>query len=130
MVVASPNANWNWIPSNIWVGVDRTTTDQVTFPLRPVYRRKGIDLCQVLAVAIRPGGDGDDDFGSVAIVYIDRVRLAEEERLTCDFLINATGPKLNFADLRASGPTGTRCRCARRNKPRIHPQPSTASSTL
>src|SRR5664280_3877500 len=29
IVVVSPNANWNWIPSNIWVGVGKMTKDQV-----------------------------------------------------------------------------------------------------
>jgi len=42
VMVVSPNANWNWIPSNIWVGVGRMTPKQVTFPLAPVYRRQGI----------------------------------------------------------------------------------------
>ncbi|HZM53440.1 MAG TPA: FAD-dependent oxidoreductase [Acidimicrobiales bacterium] len=106
VIVVSPNANWNWIPSNIWVGVGRMTPAQVTFPLRPVYRRKGIDFRQALAVAIRPEGDGDDESGSVDIVYTDPTRLGQEERLTYGFLINATGPKLNFAATPGLGPDG------------------------
>jgi sulfide:quinone oxidoreductase len=35
VVVISPNSKWNWIPSNIWVGVGRMKTEQVTFPLAP-----------------------------------------------------------------------------------------------
>ena len=57
VIVVSPNANWNWIPSNIWVGVGRMNTAQVTFPLRPVYRRKKIEFRQAKAVAIHPEGD-------------------------------------------------------------------------
>ncbi len=33
VVVVSPNADWNWIPSNIWVGVGRMSPGKVTFPL-------------------------------------------------------------------------------------------------
>ena len=60
MVVVSPNSQWNWIPSNIWVGVGKMTAKQVTFPLAPVYRRKGITYRQAKAVAVRPEGDADD----------------------------------------------------------------------
>lgn len=37
VVVVSPNSKWNWIPSNIWVGVGVMKQDQVTFPLAPVF---------------------------------------------------------------------------------------------
>src|ERR1035437_3318453 len=33
VVVISPKADWNWIPSNIWVGVGRMTGSQVPSPL-------------------------------------------------------------------------------------------------
>ena len=29
ITVVSPNSNWNWIPSNIWVGVGQMTEEQV-----------------------------------------------------------------------------------------------------
>jgi len=79
---------------------------QVTFPLLPIYRRQGIDFRQAKAVAIRPEGDGDTHSGSVDLVYTDPARLGQEERLTYDFLINATGPKLNFAATPGLGPDG------------------------
>jgi sulfide:quinone oxidoreductase len=106
VVVVSPNSDWNWIPSNIWVGVGRMTTQQVTFPLRPIYRRKGIDFRQARAVAIRPEGDADGAAGSVDIVYTESARAGQGERLTYDYLINATGPKLNFAATPGLGPDG------------------------
>src|SRR5271166_4988846 len=49
VVVVSPNADWNWIPSNIWVGVGRMSPEEVTFPLAPVYRRQGIEFRQARA---------------------------------------------------------------------------------
>ena len=63
VVVVSPNADWNWIPSNIWVGVGRMSPEEVTFPLAPVYRRQGIGFRQARAVAIWPQGDGDSGPG-------------------------------------------------------------------
>ena len=58
VVVVTPNSTWNWIPSNIWVGVGRMKSDQVTFKLGPIYKRKGIEFHQALATAIHPEGDG------------------------------------------------------------------------
>jgi sulfide:quinone oxidoreductase len=55
VVVVTPNSQWNWIPSNIWVGVGRMKAEQVTFPLAPIYQRKGIELHQAKAVAVRRG---------------------------------------------------------------------------
>jgi sulfide:quinone oxidoreductase len=49
VVVVAPNSKWNWIPSNIWVGVGQMDTKQVTFPLAPIYKRKGIEFHQALA---------------------------------------------------------------------------------
>src|SRR5271166_2947813 len=106
VVVVSPNSHWNWIPSNIWVGVGRMTPDQVTFPLAPVYRRQGIDFRQAKAVAIWPEGDQDGGQSAVDIVYTLPERQGEPERLSYDYLINATGPKLNFAATPGLGPDG------------------------
>jgi sulfide:quinone oxidoreductase len=106
VVVVSPNANWNWIPSNIWVGVGRMTTKQVTFPLAPVYRRKGITYVQAKAVAIRPEGTGDEATPGVDVVHTSPEKSGEEERIGYDYLINATGPRLNFGATPGLGPDG------------------------
>jgi sulfide:quinone oxidoreductase len=39
VTVVSPQADYNWIPSNIWVGVGLLNKKQVTFPLAPVYKK-------------------------------------------------------------------------------------------
>ncbi len=106
VVVVSPKADWNWIPSNIWVGVGRMPVRKVVFPLAPIYRRQRIDFRQAKAVAIRPEGDDAGDKGAVDIVYTDSARDGQGERLTYDYLINATGPKLNFAATPGLGPDG------------------------
>jgi len=33
IVVVSPNSKWNWIPSNIWVGIGDMKEEDVTFEL-------------------------------------------------------------------------------------------------
>ncbi len=40
VVVVSPNDNYQWIPSNIWVGVGRMKSKQILFPLAPCTRKK------------------------------------------------------------------------------------------
>ncbi|HEX9251896.1 MAG TPA: FAD/NAD(P)-binding oxidoreductase, partial [Ignavibacteriaceae bacterium] len=57
VVVVSPNSKWNWIPSNIWVGVGMMKPEQVTFQLAPVYKKTGITFYQAKAVSIHPEGD-------------------------------------------------------------------------
>jgi sulfide:quinone oxidoreductase len=96
VLVVSPNSRWNWIPSNIWVGVGKMTPSQVTFPLAPIYRRKGIRFHQAKAVAIWPHGDANDPTPAVDLVSTEPGREGAAERLRYDYLINATGPKLRF----------------------------------
>ncbi len=106
VTVVSPNANWNWIPSNIWVGVGDMGKKDVVFPLAPIYARKGIEFRQAKAVAIRPSGDDEEAKGAVDIEYTEPSRAGQSERLRYDYLINATGPKLRFEATEGMGPDG------------------------
>jgi sulfide:quinone oxidoreductase len=96
VVVVTPNALWNWIPSNIWVGVGEMSKEEVTFPLAPVYEKAGIDYRQAKAVSIHPEGTGDSDTPYITLEYTGQGKEGQSEELTYDYLINATGPKLNF----------------------------------
>ena len=106
VVVVTPNSQWNWIPSNIWVGVGKMKSDQVTFKLGPIYKRKGIGYEQALATAIHPEGDDTHESPYVEVTYTDPARSGEHGELTYDYLINATGPKLNFGATPGLGPDG------------------------
>lgn len=106
VVVVTPNSKWNWIPSNIWVGVGRMTADQVTFRLAPIYRRQGIEFHQALGIAIHPEGGEGHTKAFVDITYTDPARVGEHATLEYDYLINATGPKLNFGATPGLGPDG------------------------
>lgn len=106
VVVIAPNSKWNWIPSNIWVGVGQMTTKQVTFPLGPIYQRKGIEFHQALAYELHPEGSADLPRPHVTVRYTDPSRQGEVGRIEYDYLINATGPKLNFGATPGLGPDG------------------------
>lgn len=96
VVVVTPNSKWNWIPSNIWVGVGQMTTKDVTFELAPVYKKAGIDYRQAKGVSINPQGKADSDKAFVTIEYTGQGKEGQSEEIEYDYLINATGPKLNF----------------------------------
>ncbi|MBT6007055.1 MAG: NAD(P)/FAD-dependent oxidoreductase, partial [Prolixibacteraceae bacterium] len=69
VIVVSPSQYYQWVPSNIWVGVGKMTTDQVRFKLEKVYNRWGIELKQAKATAIYPEGDSNTKKGLVEISY-------------------------------------------------------------
>lgn len=106
VVVVSPQSKWNWIPSNVWVGVGQMTEKQVTFELAPIYRKINVDFHQAKAVSIHPEGGGADAAPHVMVEYTDPARAGETAPITFDYLINATGPKLNFGATPGLGPDG------------------------
>jgi sulfide:quinone oxidoreductase len=104
VTVVSPKPDYNWIPSNIWVGVGLMPPENVVFPLAPIYARHGIGFTQGRAVAIRPEGHENDPTPVVVVESTAPGREGQREELRYDFLINATGPKLNFAATEGLGP--------------------------
>ncbi len=97
VVMISPNSNYQWVPSNIWVGLGLMSPEQVKFKLAPVYKKTGIDYKQALAVSIHPEGDENHPNPFVKIKYVSEDKKDTEEIVEYDFLVNGTGPKLNFA---------------------------------
>jgi sulfide:quinone oxidoreductase len=102
--VVTPNAYYQWIPSNIWVGVGRMTIDQVRFKLAPLYNRWGIDYHQAKAVSIHPEGDPLLSKPFVKIEYTNNEQKGMIANIEYDYLVNATGPKLNFDATEGLGP--------------------------
>ncbi|WP_338358985.1 FAD/NAD(P)-binding oxidoreductase, partial [Yeosuana marina] len=96
VVVVSPNSNYQWIPSNIWVGIGRMPSKKILFPLAPLYKKKGIDFKQAKAVTFHPEGDLEESKPYVMAEYVTGDKQGTQEKVTYDYLINATGPKLNF----------------------------------
>ena len=104
VVVVSPNSNYQWVPSNIWVGMGLMKPEQVKFELAPVYKKMGIMYKQALAISVHPQGDAQIENGYVTIKYVAGEKNGQEENVEYDYLINATGPKLNFAATEGLGP--------------------------
>jgi sulfide:quinone oxidoreductase len=104
ITVVSPNSKWNWIPSNIWVGVGNMDEKQVTFDLAEVYKKTNVTFRQAKALSINPEGNVGSDKPFVTIEYTQPGKAGVQENLEYDYLINATGPKLNFGATEGLGP--------------------------
>ena len=66
VVVVTPNSYYQWIPSNIWVGVGQMTIDDVRFELKKVVEKIGMDGAQKLM--------SDLGFANVSVVKVDADR--------------------------------------------------------
>lgn len=106
ITVVSPNSKYNWIPSNIWVGVGMMSEQDVTFPLAPIYAKSGIEFIQAKAVSIHPEGDASESRPYVTVEHTSDAKRGTSEKVPYDYLINATGPKLNFGATEGLGPDG------------------------
>lgn len=102
VTVVSPKDHYNWIPSNIWVGVGLMRPEQVTFPLRPVYQRAGIEFVHGAARVIHPEGDLTD--ATPYVMVEPAAPGGSSVRVPYDYLINATGPRLRFDRTPGLGP--------------------------
>ncbi|MHB8483615.1 MAG: NAD(P)/FAD-dependent oxidoreductase [Nitrospiria bacterium] len=82
---------FHFVPSNPWVAVGWRTRKDISFPLAPVLQKKGIEFLYSAAEEIDPKQS--------------RVRTSKGV-VSYDYLIIATGPKLNFAAIPGLGPSG------------------------
>ncbi len=89
---------FSYIPSWVWVGVGRMPLAKTQFALAPVYRKVGIRLIVGKATEIHP------DERYVVVEPADGG--ATDARLDYDYLVVATGPKLDFAGTPGLGPDG------------------------
>lgn len=96
VIVVAPNQEYNYIPSNIWVGTGRMDHKRVHFPLAPIYKKAGIDFRQAKALDFYPEGDAQVNSPFVTIEYTAGTKKGQIEKVEYDYLINSTGPKLNF----------------------------------
>ncbi len=96
VLVVSPNRNYQWVPSNIWVGIGRMKPKEVFFSLLPLYKKKGIGYKQAKVVSFHPEGDTFETKPFVSVEYLYGENAGKQENVNYDYLINATGPKLAF----------------------------------
>ncbi|MCB0636218.1 MAG: NAD(P)/FAD-dependent oxidoreductase [Lewinella sp.] len=96
VLVVSPNSNYQWVPSNIWVGINKMKPKDLIFPLAPLYKKRGIGYKQAKVVSFHPEGDEREPQPHVSIEYVAGEQQGDTELVTYDYLINATGPRLGF----------------------------------
>ena len=94
VTVVSPGNRFTWFPSLVWVGNGTMDPDEVHFELAPVYQRIGVDYVDGRATAVKL-----DDRQVVV-----QTASGSPTTLTYDFLVNATGPYLNFEGTPGLGP--------------------------
>jgi len=104
VIVVTPNQYYQWIPSNIWVGVGKMNIDQVRFKLAPLYNKWGTIYKQAKCTSIHPEGSAGQEKGFVRVEYTSAEKRGETEDIWYDFLVNATGPRLNFEATPGLGP--------------------------
>jgi sulfide:quinone oxidoreductase len=88
---------FSYIPSWVWVGIGHMKPEKTIFPLEPVYSKLNIKLVHGKATEIH----ADEQF-----VIAERDTSNEIVKLEYDYLIVATGPKLNFEGTPGLGPKG------------------------
>ena len=84
-----------FIPSLVWVGVNHMKHEKTHFPLEPVYNKLNVNFLHGSVESIHP-----DDQYVIAVRHVDK----SEIKLEYDYLVNATGPKLNFEGTKGLGP--------------------------
>lgn len=94
VTVVSPRNRFTWFPSLIWVGTGTMAPEKVHFELAPVYEKIDIAYVDGRATTIKP------DARQVIVTTAS----GEERTLDYDFLLNATGPYLNFEGTPGLGP--------------------------
>ena len=90
IVVLDPREDFTFIPSLIWLPFGTRTAGDVTFPLAPLYERKGIRFVNEAAASIDPEAHVVTTAGGEALAY--------------DRLLIATGPRLAFEKVPGLGP--------------------------
>jgi len=91
VTVLSNVESFHFVPSNPWVAVGWRTRKDISFNLRPVLAKKGLEFIHAAAQRIEPDQN--------------RVITTKGE-VPYDYLIVATGPKLNFGAVPGLGPSG------------------------
>ncbi|MCL5796313.1 MAG: FAD-dependent oxidoreductase [Gammaproteobacteria bacterium] len=89
--VVSALDQFQFTPSNPWVGVGWRTAEDISFPLEPALTRKGIEFIHATVMEIKPKEN-----------YL---LLADGRRVDYDYVVLATGPSLAFEEIEGLGPS-------------------------
>lgn len=87
---------FGFVPSWVWVGVGHMAPEKTTFNLQPVYDRMNVKFVVGKATEVHP--DAGEQY-----VVVEKADGAST-RLEYDYLVIATGPRLNFEATPGLGP--------------------------
>jgi sulfide:quinone oxidoreductase len=90
VTVINSSEEFNFIPSNPWVGVGWRKRKDISFPIDKYLKRKKINFIAQTVTQIEPEKN--------------RLTLANGETVDYDYLVIATGPKLAFDEIPGLGP--------------------------
>ncbi len=90
VLVLDPRDHFTFIPSLIWLPFGKRSARDVTFPLAPLYQRKGIEFIPQAATGID--------------AHLHTVTIASGRTIDYDKLVIATGPRLAFEKIDGLGP--------------------------
>lgn len=96
ITVVNKSPDFLWLPSLVWLGIDRMRSHEAVFPLKPVYNKMHVNFVCGRATEIYP----DQQY----VLVETRNGHTEHTRLDYDYLIVATGPHLDFAATPGLGP--------------------------
>ena len=96
VTVINRSENFVYIPSLVWVGIDRMDVAKTQFSLKTVYRKFNVNFFEGRATAVHP----DDQF----VMAEPNGNSGEPVRIDYDYLLIATGPKLDFGATEGLGP--------------------------
>ena len=92
VTVINEREDFWFVPSNPWIAVGWRKRPDTSFPIRPYLEKKGIEFIAQAVTAIDPDKN--------------QLTLADGSTEAYDYLVIATGPKLNFAAVEGAGPHG------------------------
>lgn len=90
VVVINEREDFQFVPSNPWIAVGWRKRPQTSFPIRPHLQKKGIEFIASRVEKVDP--------------HNNTLQLANGSTETYDYLVIATGPKLDFSGVAGGGP--------------------------
>ncbi|MCP4144999.1 MAG: FAD-dependent oxidoreductase [bacterium] len=95
ITVINRSKNFVYIPSLVWVGIDRMDVENTQFDLEKVYSKFNVRLITGKATEVH----ADEQF-----VIAEPDNSSEVEKIEYDYILIATGPKLDFEATPGLGP--------------------------
>ena len=91
VTMISENETFDFTPSNPWIAVGWRTRKDISFEIRPYLEKRGINFISHRVEKIDPENN--------------ELTLNNDEKVSYDYLVIATGPRLAFEEVEGSGPS-------------------------